>query len=243
QKPTGTKDPFALRRAAIGINRMIFERALPLDVVDLIEESLRAHTVFEAPSSAGGKPLAPRDVIATQVYDYLMERQRNAWLEPPDGGAPVAGITPEACDAVIATRPRSPLDFDARLRALLGFLQLPEAASLTAANKRIGNLLKKSSGGAAVSTTVDASKLSLPAERDLFAALQGVNHSVPGHIAGGDYAAAFTELAQLRPAVDAFFDQVMVMDPDPALRANRLAMLNALQQLFGGIADLSRLPG
>ncbi|HXC59596.1 MAG TPA: glycine--tRNA ligase subunit beta [Steroidobacteraceae bacterium] len=243
QKPTGTKDPFALRRAAIGINRMIFERALPLDVVDLIEESLRAHTVFEAPSSAGGKPLAPRDVIATQVYDYLMERQRNAWLEPPDGGAPVAGITPEACDAVIATRPRSPLDFDARLRALLGFLQLPEAASLTAANKRIGNLLKKSAGGAAVSTTVDASKLSLPAERDLFAALQGVNHSVPGHIAGGDYAAAFTELAQLRPAVDAFFDQVMVMDPDPALRANRLAMLNALQQLFGGIADLSRLPG
>ncbi len=243
QKPSGTKDPFALRRAAIGIGRMIYEHRLPLDLVDLIDAALKAHTVFEAPVAAGGKPLPARDAVATQVYDYMMERQRNAWLEPPDGGPPIPGITPEICDAVIATRPRSPLDFDARVRALIGFLALPEAASLTAANKRIANLLKKSAGGDAGTARIDGALLQSDAERALFAALQGVNHAVPGHIATGDYAAAFGELAKLRPAVDTFFDQVMVMDPDPALRGNRLAMLGTLRDLFAGIADLSRLPG
>ncbi|MGC4027247.1 MAG: glycine--tRNA ligase subunit beta [Steroidobacteraceae bacterium] len=242
QKPSGTKDPFALRRAAIGVGRMIYERRLPLDLVDLIDASLRLHTVFEMPP-AGGKPLPSRETVAAQVYDYMMERQRNAWLEPPDGGAPIPGISPEACDAVIATRPRSPLDFDARLRALLGFLQLPEAASLTAANKRIANLLKKSAGGGEGPTAIDAAALQLDAERDLHAAVLAAEHSVPGRIAVGDYAAALAELARLRPAVDAFFDGVMVMDPDPRLRTNRLALLHRLHALFSGIADLSRLPG
>jgi glycyl-tRNA synthetase beta chain len=182
-------------------------------------------------------------VVAVQVYDYMMERQRNAWLEPPDGGAPIPGLTPEVCDAVLATRPRSPLDFDARVRALIGFLALPDAASLTAANKRIANLLKKSAGGDAGSAAIDATRLKFDAERMLFTALQGVSHSVPGLVAAGDYAAAFAKLAGLRPAVDTFFDEVMVMDPDPALRANRLAMLGTLRELFTGIADLSRLPG
>jgi glycyl-tRNA synthetase beta chain len=172
-----------------------------------------------------------------------MERQRNAWLEPPDGGPPIPGLTPEICDAVIAARPRSPLDFDARVRALIGFLALADGPSLTAANKRIANLLKKSAGGEAAATRVDAALLRHEAERALYAALQGVMHTVPGHIAGGDYGNAFSELARLRPAVDAFFDGVMVMDPDPALRANRLALLGALHELFAGIADLSRLPG
>ncbi len=243
QKPSGTKDPFALRRAAIGIGRMIYEKRLPLDLIDLVDAALRTHTVFDAPVPAGGKPLQARDAVAVQVYEYLMERQRNAWLEPPDGGPPIAGITPEVCDAVLATRPRSPLDFDARARALIGFLRLPEAASLTAANKRIANLLKKSAGGDTGSAPIDATRLKFDAERMLFTALQGVMHSVPGHIATGDYAAALAELARLRPAVDTFFDEVMVMDPDPALRANRLAMLGTLRELFTGIADLSRLPG
>jgi glycyl-tRNA synthetase beta chain len=243
QKPSGTKDPFGLRRAAIGIGRMIYEHRLPLDVVGLIDEALRRHAVFEAPVPVGGKQLQAREVVAAQVYDYVLERQRNAWLEPPDGGPPIPGITPEACDAVIAVRPRSPLDFDARIRALLDFLRLPEAASLTVANKRIANLLKKSASGETGTALIDSALLRVDAERDLFAALQGLSHSVPGQIAAGEYAAAFTQLARLRPAVDAFFDQVMVMDPDPALRANRLALLSALQKLFGGIADLSRLPG
>ncbi|MEN9706165.1 MAG: hypothetical protein RLZZ393_2044 [Pseudomonadota bacterium] len=243
QKPSGTKDPFALRRAAIGIGRMIYERKLPLDLVDLIHDSLKLHTVFEAPVAAGGKPLATRDVVAGQVYDYLIERQRNAWLEPPDGGPTIPGLTPEACDAVIAVRPRSPLDFDARLRALLGFLQLPEAASLTAANKRIANLLKKSAGDETTSTTVNTSRLTDGAERDLYDAVVAAEHSVPGHVSIGAYAEALSELARLRGAVDAFFDGVMVMDPDPALRSNRLALLVTLRGLFTGIADLSRLPG
>jgi glycyl-tRNA synthetase beta chain len=242
QKPSGTKDPFALRRAAIGIGRMLYEHRLPLDLVDLIDSSLRAHTVFEFPAPQG-KSWPAREAVAAEVYDYMMERQRNAWLEPPDGGPPISGITPEACDAVIAARPRSPLDFDARLRALLGFLAMPEAASLTAANKRIANLLKKSAGNEATSQHIDAALLKLDAEHTLFTALQSASHSVPGHIAAGDYAAALTELAQLRPAVDAFFDGVMVMDPDATLRTNRLAMLASLRELFAGIADLSRLPG
>ena len=185
QKPSGTKDPFALRRAAIGICRMIYEQRLPLDLVDLIDASLRVHTVFEAPVAAGGKPLPAREVVATQVYDYVMDRQRNAWLEPPDGGPPIPGLTSEVCDAVLATRPRSPLDFDARVRALIGFLALPEATSLTAANKRIANLLKKSAGGDAGGAAIDSTRLKFDAERMLFTALQGVMHSVPGHIAAG----------------------------------------------------------
>ncbi|MEJ0099898.1 MAG: glycine--tRNA ligase subunit beta [Pseudomonadota bacterium] len=242
QKPSGTKDPFALRRAAIGVGRMLYEHRLPLDLVDLIDAALRAHTVFESPPPQG-RSWPAREAVATDVYDYMMERQRNAWLEPPDGGAPIPGITSEICDAVIATRPRSPLDFDARIRALIGFLALPEAASLTAANKRIANLLKKSAGGGVIELKIDAALLKAPAEKQLFDALQGVTHSVPEQIAVGEYGAALAALAALRVPVDAFFDDVMVMDPDLALRANRLALLGTLRNLFAGIADLSRLPG
>jgi len=242
QKPSGTRDPFALRRAAIGVLRMLMEKQLPLDLLALLEHALRAHTVFESAAPAG-KSWPTREAVRDEVYDYIMERLRGMYLEPGEGMAAVSGVTTERFDAVLTTRPRSPLDFGARLTALIGFLELPEAASLAAANKRIANLLKKSAGGTATDTGVDSAKLQLDAERALFAALQGVSHSVPGHIATGDYTAAFSELARLRPAVDAFFDQVMVMDPDAALRANRLALLNALRQLFVGIADLSRLPG
>jgi len=241
QKPSGTKDPFALRRAAIGIGRMLYEHRLPLDLVELVDAALRAHTLFESAPPAG-KSWPARETVAVEVYDYLMERQRNAWLEPPDGGPPLPGITPEICDAVIATRPRSPLDFDARLRALIGFLAMPEAASLTAANKRIANLLKKSAGGGGTGK-IDTTLLADGPERALFDALQGVRHAVPGRIAAGEYSAALAELAALRSPVDAFFDNVLVMDPDAALRENRLALLGSLRELFAGIADLSRLPG
>ncbi len=239
QKPSGTRDPFALRRAAIGLLRMMVEKRLPLDLAALIESSLHAHTVFESPAPQG-KAWPARAAVAGEVYDYIMERLRSSYLE---ADAALQGVTTEAFDAVLASRPRSPLDFDARLRALIDFLALPEAASLTAANKRIANLLKKSAGGDAGSATIDATRLKFDAERLLFTALQGVMHSVPGHVAVGDYATALAGLAQLRPAVDTFFDEVMVMDPDPALRANRLAMLGTLRELFTGIADLSRLPG
>ncbi|MEO8313531.1 MAG: glycine--tRNA ligase subunit beta, partial [Pseudomonadota bacterium] len=238
-KPSGTKDPFALRRAAIGLLRMMIEKRLLLNLAALIDSSLRAHTVFESPAPQG-KSWPTRAAVAGEVYDYIMERLRSSYLESADS---LPGVTTEAFDAVLATRPRSPLDFDARLRALIGFLSLPEAASLTAANKRIANLLKKSAGSDALSTSIDATKLKFDAERMLYTALQGVTQSVPAQVSAGRYAAAFTALAQLRPAVDTFFDEVMVMDPDPALRANRLAMLATLRELFTGIADLSRLPG
>jgi glycyl-tRNA synthetase beta chain len=172
-----------------------------------------------------------------------MERLRNAWLEPPGGGAAMPGLTAEICDAVIAARPRSPVDFDERIRALIGFLALPEAQSLTAANKRIANLLKKSAGGAVTELKINDALLQAAAELALFRALQGVMRTVPGQIAAREYSAALAGLAALRAPVDAFFDGVMVMDPDPALRANRLALLGTLRELFTGIADLSRLPG
>jgi glycyl-tRNA synthetase beta chain len=239
QKPSGTKDPFALRRAAIGLLRMMIEKRLLLNLAALIDSSLRAHTVFES-TPPQGKSWPARAAVATEVYDYVMERLRSSYLEA-DSALP--GVTTEAFDAVLATRPRSPLDFDARLRALIGFLALPEAASLTAANKRIANLLRKSAGGDAGSTTIDPARLKFDAERLLFTGLQGVMQSVPHQVAAGRYAEAFAALAQLRPAVDTFFEEVMVMDPDPDLRANRLAILGTLRELFTGIADLSRLPG
>ncbi len=242
QKPSGTRDPFALRRAAIGISRMIYEHRLPLDLPDLIDAALRSHTLFES-AAPKGKAWPSRDAVAAEVYDYLMERQRNAWLEPPDGGPPIPGLTPEICDAVIAARPRSPVDFDQRVRALIGFLALPEAQSLTAANKRIANLLKKSAGGEVTELKINDALLQGGAELALFRALQSVMHSVPGQIAAREYSAALGELAALRAPVDEFFDGVMVMDKDPALRANRLALLGTLRELFTGIADLSRLPG
>ena len=149
------------------------------------------------------------------------------------------GLTAQAGFA----RPRSPLDFDARVRALIDFLALPEAQSLTAANKRIANLLKKSAGGEGGGGTVDVARLVLDPERTLFASLQRAMHTVPDSVATGHFDTALAELAKLRAPVDAFFDGVMVMDPDPALRENRLALLGQLRALFAGIADLSRLPG
>jgi glycyl-tRNA synthetase beta chain len=242
QKPSGTKDPFGLRRAAIGVLRMIVEKQLDLDLVDLINRGLQQHKVFEQPAPQG-KSWPARATVAAEVYDYVMERLRASYLEPTDATTALSGVSTEAFDAVLATHPASPLDFDARLRALLQFLTLPEAASLTAANKRIANLLKKSAGGETAATQVNASLLQIEAERALHDAVTRVARTVEGHVRDHDYAAALAGLVQLRPQVDGFFDGVMVMDTDPALRANRLALLQGLRTLFSGIADLSRLPG
>jgi len=144
-------------------------------------------------------------------------------------------------DAVLATQPRSALDFDARLQALAAFLQLPEAASLTAANKRIANILRKADGARRAPVDVDA--LQAPAEVRLFDAMRALGSAVSNSAAQREYTASLGHLAQLRGVVDAFFDEVMVMDPDERLRENRLSLLAELRQLFAGVADLSRLPG
>jgi glycyl-tRNA synthetase beta chain len=248
QKPSGTRDPFGLRRAALGVLRILIERRLDLDLVAFFEQALAAVradmlAVARAAAEARGKtPPAEltalrdgRDPVAVEVYDYVMERLRAYYLE--DG----SGITTEMFDAVLARRPASPLDFDARLKALAGFLTLPDAASLAAANKRIANILRKA--GDALAPRVDPALLHHAAELDLARALEALREDVEGLLADRRYEAALRRLATLRPQVDAFFDGVMVMAEEPALRANRLALLAALQRLFLETADLSRLPG
>jgi len=183
------------------------------------------------------------EAIADEIYDFLMERLRVYYLEGA-GAAPVPGraaVTTEMFDAVLAARPASPLDFDARLKALSTFLELPEAGSLTAANKRIANILRKAN--ATPPAQVDVRQLREAAEVRLFDSMRGLRDSVAAATAQREYTGALGRLAQLRPAVDAFFDQVLVMDENLQLRANRLSLLAQLQGLFAGVADLSRLPG
>ena len=225
QKPTGTRDPFGLRRAALGLLRISIERQLDLDLQRLIEQALAA-LPFTAPADS-----------AREVYDYIIERLRAYYVE---GGAGFA-VTPEMFDAVLATRPASALDFDARLRALSRFLHLPDAASLAAANKRIANILRKATE--MVGDTVDAELLIDPAEQVLAEQVDAMARTVEPRFAARDYTPALQQLSALRPAVDDFFDSVMVMADDTALRANRLALLKRMQGLFMHAADLSRLPG
>jgi len=223
QKPTGTRDPFGLRRAAIGVLRILIEKRIDLDLRSLIDAAVALQPV--ASSTA-----------ADEVYGYVMERLRAYYLEQPD-----TRYTTEMIDAVLATAPRSPLDFDARLAALADFLARPEAPSLAAANKRIANILKKTDGF--TPAAVDAALLREPAERTLAEAIAKVKPDVAAAVAKRDYAAALSAIATLRGAVDAFFDGVMVNDPDAALRRNRLSLIASLLELVSGIADLSRLPG
>jgi glycyl-tRNA synthetase beta chain len=231
QKPTGTRDPFGLRRAAIGVLRICRERRLDLDLRALVLQAVAAQPVADLAARA--------DTIAGEVCDYIFERARAQYLEDS-----ASGVTTEAFDAVLATQPRSPLELDARARALVGFLAMPEAAALTAANKRIANILKKSAAASAgAAPAVNESRLVLPAEQQLHAALAARRGALDASLAAGDYATALASLAGLRPAVDAFFDGVLVNDPDPALRDNRLALLATLRAQFTRIADLSRLPG
>ncbi len=243
EKPSGTKDPFGLRRAAIGVVRLAIEKQLDLDLPALLALAVSlAGADIEKSAAAAGKPAPALAVerIAAELYDYVLERLRAYYLERTEGGT-AGSITTEMFDAVLATRPASPLDLDARIRALSSFLALPEAASLAAANKRVANILRKA--GESAPADVDESALQAPAERELFEAMRQRRDGVAAATTRKDYGGALTLLAQLRAAVDAFFDQVMVMDEDPRLRANRLALLAQMRALFAGVADLSRLPG
>ncbi len=258
EKPTGTKDPFGLRRAALGVQRILIEKALELDLRKYIDQALAAVRAdierIRATAATAARPTqaapgqtqssaAAADATASEIYDFLMERLRAYYLDragaPPMPGQ--AAVTTEMFDAVLAARPGSPLDFDARLKALSTFLELPESASLTAANKRIANILRKAN--MTPPAEVDVLRLRESAEVRLFDSMRALRDAVATATAQHEYAGALGRLAQLRPAVDAFFDQVMVMDENPQLRANRLSLLAQLQGLFAGVADLSRLPG
>jgi glycyl-tRNA synthetase beta chain len=231
QKPTGTKDPYGLRRASLGVLRILIETGIGLDLRELIRSALDSVTADVA--RLGGK--APPDSLADEIYAYMMERLRAWYLES------ASGVTTEMFDAVLDTRPASPLDFDHRLRALAAFLRLPDAAGLTAANKRIANILRKA--GEQPSPRVDPGLLADPHERQLAAEVEALRQDVERLVTARRYEEALTRLASLRGSVDAFFDHVLVMAEDVRLRANRLALLAALSRLFLHMANLSRLPG
>jgi glycyl-tRNA synthetase beta chain len=230
QRPSGTRDPFGLRRAAIGVLRIVLEHRLELDLPALLTQAVANQPL---PNLAGRTPQ-----LANELYAYMMERLRAQYLEHSEQN----GSTTEMFDAVLASRPHSLTDLDARLSALLAFMGRAESASLAAANKRIANILRKSPAGAAAAG-VDAALLREPAERALAQGVDDLRTEVLTATQRRDYAGALDRLASLRPLVDAFFDQVLVNDPDAALRANRLALLGELRTLFTGIADLSCLPG
>jgi glycyl-tRNA synthetase beta chain len=221
QRPTGTKDPFGLRRAALGILRILLESRLDLDLPEVLAAAAAAQPVQRAG-------------VADEVYDFIAERLRGLLLEEP-------GTTPEMLDAVLANRPRSPLDAVTRLAALKEFLLLPDAVVLAGINKRIANILKKTQ--VSHDWVVDPEALSEEAERGLHQALTGLRDPVLDATRKQRYADSLQALVGLRAPVNEFFDRVMVMDENTAKRNNRLALLRDVLILLGGVADLSRLPG
>jgi glycyl-tRNA synthetase beta chain len=221
QRPTGTKDPFGLRRAALGILRILLESRLDLDLIDVLNAAAAAQPV-------------QRTGVADEVYDFIAERLRGLLLEEP-------GTTPEMLDAVLANRPRSPLDVVTRLAALKEFLLLPDAVVLAGINKRIANILKKAQ--VSQDWVLDPLALSEEAEQGLHQALTNLRDPVLDATRQRRYADSLLALVGLRAPVNEFFDRVMVMDGDTAKRNNRLALLRDVLVLLGGVADLSRLPG
>jgi len=218
QLPTGDKDPFALRRHALGVVRMLVERDLPLSVPGLVSAALSAF-----PAGHG----AVQAELSTFLYDRLVGLLREQ------------GSSAQEVDAVIALRPDRWGDIPRRLAAVREFAALPESAALAAANKRVGNILKKANGD--VPSAVDAAWLKAPAEQALAAALAQTAPLADAAFEAGDYTASLRALAALKAPVDAFFDSVMVNAEEPALRRNRLALLAALQRAMNRVADLSRL--
>lgn len=221
QPPSGTRDPFGLRRASLGVLRIIIERELPLDLQTCCEWAAANFTGLTAEDPA------------TAVVDYMLERFRAHYEEQ--------GIGAEVYLAVHARRPTRPLDFDQRVRAVEAFRQMPEAQALAAANKRVSNILTKQ-GGDAIGEQVDAHLLQDDAEQALAEQVNRLADEVLPLFEKGDYTAALTTLASLRAPVDRFFDEVMVMADDEAVRNNRLALLNRLRNLFLRVADISLLP-
>jgi glycyl-tRNA synthetase beta chain len=221
ERPTGAKDPYGLRRAALGVLRILLECRLDLDLPALISASSQSQPV-------------QRDGVAREVYDYIAERLRGLFLERADGA------TAEMVDAVLASRPASPLDAEERLEALRAFLELPDAAVLTGLNKRIGNILRKAPPD---TRSVTPSAFAEEAERRLHAAIESLQGRVAADAAARRYGESLRALIVLAAPVAEFFEHIMVMDEDLERRANRLALLRDAQRLLGTVADLSRLPG
>jgi glycyl-tRNA synthetase beta chain len=220
QPPKGDKDPFALRRAAIGLIRIIIEKKLALDIRSLIEESIDLY----------GEKLSNKSVNS-QVIDFVLGRFRAYYQEQ--------GISVDVIQAVLANAPTAPLDFEKRVKAVSHFKTLAESATLAAANKRVGNILAKFSGELyPVFKTELASETE---EQALAEAFTKVKATIAPMMLAKDYQAALTELACLKAPIDDFFDNVMVMADDEATKTNRLSLLNEIRSSFFAIADVALL--
>ena len=218
--PTGDKDPFALRRAALGVVRILAEHSLPLDLLELLQASAARHA----------RPGIEK--VPAEVHAFALERLRS-YLRERD-------FAVDEIEAVLAEQPRRIDLVLPRLEAVRSFRRLPEAEALAAANKRIGNILKKAE---AVGDAVDPASLVESEEKKLFATLAQLQPEVETQLESGRFAAALKSLAGLRGDVDAFFDRVLVNAEDPRVRANRLALLSRLARLMNRVADISKLAG
>ena len=220
QPPTGSKDPFGLRRAAIGLLRIIIEKELVLDINVLSQQAVNAY----------GSKLSNANTV-NDVFEFLLGRYRAMYEEQ--------NIGVDVIQAVQTLKPTQPLDFDRRIKAVANFRNLAEAEALAAANKRVANILSKD--GVTVTGAVDNSLLSEAAEQTLAAQVAKLQAELTPLFAAGDYTPALTALAALRAPIDSFFDTVMVNADDLAIRQNRLNLLASLRALFLAVADISQL--
>ena len=221
QPPTGSKDPFALRRAAIGVLRLVVEKELDLNILEVVNDAIEAHHDRE---------LSP-DTEA-QVFQFLLERFRS-WYHDE-------GVTSNVFESVYALRPQQPLDFHLRIKAVDAFKTLPESDSLAAANKRVSNLLSKHREDS-IKECCKESLLDQDSEKKLYEMIQKKKIEVAPLIMSSDYTGALLSLSSLKPAIDDFFDNILVVTEDKSIRENRLSLLQELQQIFLEIADISFL--
>jgi glycyl-tRNA synthetase beta chain len=244
-KPGGNKDPFALRRAALGLARTLIEAGMELDLRGSLVEALELvpGSALAAGLKPGkdGKPAAlnagqRRAILVDELYDFVLDRMRGYYAEQ--------GFDNAQFEAVLAVQPSSLADFDRRLRAVAEFGRRPEAASLAAANKRVANILRKQAeevGAPAIGRVIDPAYFEADAERELTDALISAQSETAEALSAGDYTAVLARLSQLQAPVDTFFDSVLVNADNPAVRANRLALLGQLKAQFSAIADIALL--
>lgn len=242
QIPTGDKDPYALRRHALGVIRILIEKDLPIELNNLLElafEIVQDETIAQqwqqATNNERSAAIPPRPVLTIEIIDQL----RRFISDRLAGSLREQGYTAQEVDAVLALNPQHLNDIPKRLAAVRAFSSLPEAASLAAANKRVSNILKKVEHE--ISDRVNSNQLCEEAEKALHQALLDLTDKVNQAFEEKDYVVTFQILAELKTIVDAFFDHVMVNVEDEVLRANRLALLKQLQQIMNRVADISKL--
>ena len=223
KRPSGNRDPFGLRRSALGVVRVLIECGLDVDIKALIAKAVEQQPEGKITNAE----------LSTELYAFISERLRRYFLDRD------SGLAAETFDAVMVRQPASLLDFDRRLAAVQTFARLEQAGSLAAANKRIANILRKA--GDPQGLSVNRKLFDHEAEEVLFNALDNARQKVQPMIAVRAYAEALNTLADLKDPVDRFFDEVLVMAEDDAVKNNRLALLGELRVLFLGVADISRL--